>query len=223
MPEMKMNDVNVGRVRRKGGKFGPLSMAVGALAFGEFAVRRWYPGALCGLFVIGAGLSLLQTASNPYISILGPIETAARRIAFMGICNKAAGGLAPYVFGALLLGGVSAYAKRIEDASPAAKAALQHAFVARAFMPYVVMAVVLALMAILVVLSSLPEIRPADSGNTAARARSRSFSMNFRPAMFTRSRLRPVTTPNSWPFLPRYSPISLVSSVGKGPEPTRVV
>ena len=52
---------------------------------------RIFPGALAGLFVIGAGLSILQTASNPYLSIMGPIESAAQRIAFMGICNKAAG------------------------------------------------------------------------------------------------------------------------------------
>lgn len=150
---------------KKGMALGLAVMALGAIAFAQSMAMYSYAGALVSLFVIGAGLALLQTASNPYVSILGPIESGAKRVAIMGICNKAAGGLAPYVFGALLLGGVSAYAKRIEDASPAAKATLQHAFVARAFMPYVVMAVVLALMAILVVLSSLPEIRPADSGH----------------------------------------------------------
>ena len=57
-------------------------------------------------FVIGGGLALLQTAVNPYISILGPIETAARRIALMGICNKIAGMLAPVVIGSLVLHGI---------------------------------------------------------------------------------------------------------------------
>src|SRR5215471_13498795 len=70
------------------------------------AMKRVYAGALTGLFVIGAGLSLLQTASNPYISILGPIEAAAQRIAVMGICNKTAGFLAPFVLGALVLRGI---------------------------------------------------------------------------------------------------------------------
>ena len=81
-------------------------MAVGAAMFGEFATRRWYPGALTGLFVLGGGLALLQTAINPYVSILGPIDGAARRIALMGICNKAAGIAAPLVIGALVLRGV---------------------------------------------------------------------------------------------------------------------
>jgi len=72
-------------------------MAAGAAMFGEFSTQRWYPGALAGLFVIGGGLALLQTAVNPYVSILGPIERAAQRIALMGICNKVAGILAPIV------------------------------------------------------------------------------------------------------------------------------
>src|ERR1700752_608268 len=71
---------------KRGMALGLLVMAAGAIVFGEFVVRGWYPGALSGLFVIGAGLALLQTAAYPYISILGPIESAAQRIAFMGIC-----------------------------------------------------------------------------------------------------------------------------------------
>src|SRR5215831_20761446 len=71
---------------KRGMALGLFVMALGALAFGQFATMRVYPGALTGLFVIGAGLSLLQTASNPNISILGPIDAAAQRIALMGIC-----------------------------------------------------------------------------------------------------------------------------------------
>ena len=64
-------------------------MAVGAAMFGEFATRRWYPGALTGLFVIGGGLALLQTAINPYVSILGPIDGAARRCRLDGHLQQA--------------------------------------------------------------------------------------------------------------------------------------
>ena len=165
---------------KKGMALGLFVMALGALAFAQSMAMYSYTGALVGLFVIGAGLALLQTASNPYVSILGPIESGAKRVAIMGICNKAAGGLAPYVFGALLLGGVSAYADKIQaTASPAAKALLQHAFVSRAFAPYVVMAIVLALLAVLVVLSSLPEIRPADAGQTPGTDRMRRSIFSF--------------------------------------------
>ena len=73
---------------KKGMALGLLVMALGTFVFGQFATHRNYPASLAGLFIIGSGLSLLQTASNPYVSILGPIESAAQRISIMGICNK---------------------------------------------------------------------------------------------------------------------------------------
>src|SRR5690349_10087157 len=101
---------------KKGMALGLFVMAIGAVLFGQFTTMRLYPGALTGLFVIGAGLSLLQTASNPYISILGPIDSAAQRIAFMGICNKLAGAIAPFVFGALVLSGIGTFGQQVESA-----------------------------------------------------------------------------------------------------------
>ena len=74
-------------------------MAMGALVFIPAAETRTFGMFLTGLFVIGTGLALLQTASNPYITILGPIESAAKRMSVMGICNKGAGALAPLVMG----------------------------------------------------------------------------------------------------------------------------
>ncbi|HJU25499.1 MAG TPA: sugar MFS transporter, partial [Rhodanobacteraceae bacterium] len=146
---------------KKGMALGLLVMAIGAVLFALFMGNYSYLGALMALFVIGAGLALLQTASNPYVSILGPIESGAKRVAIMGICNKVAGGIAPYVFGALLLSGAAAYGDKIKDAvSPQARSLLQHAFVSRAVTPYIVMAVVLALLAVWVVFSALPDIKP---------------------------------------------------------------
>lgn len=149
---------------KRGMALGLLVMAVGSILFAIFMGSYSYLGALVALFVIGAGLALLQTASNPYVSILGPIESGAKRVAIMGICNKFAGGVAPYVFGALLLSGATAYAAKIrEAASPQARSLLQHAFVSRAVMPYIIMAVVLALMAVWVVFSSLPNVKPQSN------------------------------------------------------------
>ncbi len=155
---------------KKGMALGLLVMAAGSFAFGEFCVQRWYPGALAGLFVIGAGLAVLQTASNPYISILGPIESAAQRIAIMGICNKAAGILAPIVLGALVLHGMDNFSEQVAAADAAGKAALLDAFAARIHTPYMVMAALLAVLAVGILLSPLPDVRSeqgaaADAGD----------------------------------------------------------
>jgi len=134
-------------------------MALGAACFGQFATMRIFPGAITGLFVIGAGLSILQTASNPYVSIMGPIGSAAQRIAFMGICNKGAGILAPLLFSILVMQGIGQFADRIAAAhDPVAKEALLNSFAAKIHDPYMMMAGLLALLAVLVVLSPLPDI-----------------------------------------------------------------
>ncbi|HJT97849.1 MAG TPA: sugar MFS transporter [Rhodanobacteraceae bacterium] len=155
---------------KRGMALGLLVMAAGAIVFGEFVVRRWYPGALTGLFVIGAGLSLLQTAANPYISILGPIESAAQRIAFMGICNKLAGILAPLVIGALVMHGMGDLKTQVQSADPAARAALLDAFAARIHVPYLAMAGILAALGFWIAKSPLPEIRAEDVNRSADRS-----------------------------------------------------
>jgi MFS transporter, FHS family, L-fucose permease len=154
---------------KRGMALGLFVMAVGAVMFGEFINLRDYHGALVGLFVIGAGLSLLQTSSNPYISILGPIDSAAQRIAFMGICNKFAGFLAPLVFGALVLSGIDTLDQQVKAApTVAARDVLLNGFAARVYAPYMAMAAVLVVLAIWVVRSTLPEIRPAGANDEHA-------------------------------------------------------
>ena len=88
---------------KKGMMMGFWLMAAGALIFVVAAFGRTYIIFLAGLFSIGAGLAILQTAANPYITILGPAESAAQRISIMGICNKGAGILAPLLFAAVIL------------------------------------------------------------------------------------------------------------------------
>jgi len=144
-------------------------MALGAFAFGEFCTRRWYPGALGGLFVIGAGLAILQTAANPYISILGPIESAAQRIAIMGICNKIAGILAPILLGTLVLHGMGNIADQVAAADAQSRVQILDTFAAGIHAPYLLMAGVLALLGAGILFSPLPDVR-AERGATSAEA-----------------------------------------------------
>ena len=159
------------RIGMKQGMFaGLMAMAVGTWAFAELAALRFYPGALTSLFVIGAGLSLLQTAVNPYVSILGPHETAARRIAIMGICNKLGGILAPLLLGALVLRGMDDLMLRLREADASSKAELLRTFAGTIRTPYRTMAGFLALLAVATRYSPLPDTRPEHTDG-APRAR----------------------------------------------------
>lgn len=152
---------------KKGMALALLVMALGAVLFGQYTTQRYYPGAVTGIFIIGAGLALLQTAANPYISILGPIESAAQRIAVMGICNKLAGILAPIVLGALVLHGMGDLTAQVEAAGPAGKEALLNEFAARIHDPYMVMAGLMALLAVGILFSPLPEISASEANAEA--------------------------------------------------------
>src|SRR6266540_4809606 len=88
---------------KKGMMIGFCAIATFAFIFVPSALTRTYEIFLLGLFTIGAGLAILQTAANPYITILGPKERAAQRISIMGICNKGAGIIAPLIFAAVVL------------------------------------------------------------------------------------------------------------------------
>ena len=149
---------------KKGMALGLLVMAIGALVFGQFTTMRIYSGALTGLFVIGAGLSLLQTASNPYITIVGPIESAAKRISIMGICNKVAGVLAPLILGAIILSDADSLVKDLEAADFEQKSVLLNELASRVIKPYSLMAAVLTGLAFMIGFSPLPDIEtePVD-------------------------------------------------------------
>lgn len=153
---------------KKGMAVGLFVMAAGAVLFGQFAVMRVFAGALSGLFVLGAGMSLLQTASNPYVSILGPIESAAQRMAAMGICNKFAGMLAPVVIGTLVLAGIGDLATQVEAADPATQQVLLAGLAERIDRFYQVMAAILVIFAIWVLRSGLPEIKPSGANDEHA-------------------------------------------------------
>jgi FHS family L-fucose permease-like MFS transporter len=163
---------------KNGMSLGLLIMAFGALLFIPAAFIRSYPIFLSGLFVQGTGLAILQTASNPYITILGPLDSAARRISIMGICNGIAGVIAPLILGAITLRNADAIKARIASL-PAVKAMEELDRLAhRVILPYGIMAVVLAGLAVLVFYSGLPEL-DADAEDEAV-----SFANTNRTSIF---------------------------------------
>lgn len=151
---------------KKGMMLGLLVMAVGALIFIPAANTRTYSLFLFGLFVIGTGLSILQTASNPYITIVGPIESAAKRISIMGICNKVAGVLAPIILGAIILSDADSLVNELSQLDAAAKSVRLDEIASRVINPYIIMSIILAGLALMIRFSPLPEIETEQNGDT---------------------------------------------------------
>ncbi|MDT8418306.1 MAG: sugar MFS transporter [Lutibacter sp.] len=157
---------------RKGMSLGLFVMAIGALVFIPAAEARTYWVFLAGIFIQGLGMTLLQTASNPYITILGPIESAAKRIAIMGIANKTAGALGSLIFGALLLSGIDGIKEKLSLVDDVEKAKLLDIMADSVVMPYAVMAIILMILGILIRRAPLPHVEPepieeAKEGETA--------------------------------------------------------
>ena len=146
---------------KKGMSLGLFIMGFGALIFIPAAEARTYWMFLTGIFIQGAGMTLLQTASNPYITILGPIESAAKRISIMGICNKIAGALGSLIFGSILLSGIDEIQKKLSVVSAEEKAKLLNTMADSVVVPYITMAVVLFILGILIRKAPLPDVEAA--------------------------------------------------------------
>src|SRR5688572_7258735 len=154
----------------KGMSVGLFVMAVGSVIFIPAAEIRSYPLFLVGLFVQGTGLTLLQTASNPYVTILGPIDSAAKRISIMGICNKVAGMIGIFILVELLFSDTQTLSARIDALTGAELEAELDILVSRVIMPYVVMTLVLAGLAIMILRAHLPEINPESDADDSTQS-----------------------------------------------------
>ncbi|MFN8348139.1 MAG: sugar MFS transporter [Spirosomataceae bacterium] len=156
---------------KKGMMFGFWFMALGAFIFIPAAMTRTYGIFLMGLFTIGIGLSILQTAANPYITILGPKERGAQRISMMGICNKAAGILSPLVFAAVILRPTDTdLFAQLSTMNDLQRSAALDELVRRVIPPYTVLGLFLLALGYLVYRSPLPEINTEQESAEVATA-----------------------------------------------------
>ncbi|MCL4639299.1 MULTISPECIES: sugar MFS transporter [Olivibacter] len=163
---------------KKGMMVGFFAMALGALIFVPAALSRTYGIFLLGLFTIGIGLAILQTAANPYITILGPKERAAQRISIMGICNKGAGILAPILFAAVILKPTDqALFEQLTHMGVAERAQELDELIRRVIAPYTVLGITLVLIGLGVRYSPLPEINTEEEDEQVAAANSDKHSI----------------------------------------------
>ncbi|MNS21451.1 L-fucose-proton symporter [compost metagenome] len=159
---------------KNGMALGLFIMAIGCSLFIPAATTRTFGLFLTGLFIQASGMALLQTACNPYVSILGPIESAANRISIMGICNKLAG-IFTIFLGAVILKNATKIEEQLKVTTDAVlKNTMLQELASRLIIPYIVLTIVLVVLAIAIKMSSLPEITmeedEADNSTVASRS-----------------------------------------------------
>ena len=128
-----------------------LSFAMFAVAFGLYipsASQESFPLFLVASFVSGTANAFLQASVNPYITILGPLDSAAKRISIMGICNKLAWPIPP-LFLAFLIG------KEVSDIT-----------VSDLFTPFYVIIAAFIILGIISLMAPLPEVKAAGEDDS---------------------------------------------------------
>lgn len=156
---------------KKGTLIGLWIMAFGALLFWPAALTRTYGLFLAALFTIGTALAVLQSVANPFVTIIGPHESAAKRISVMGICNKFAGIIAPLLFAALVIRPEDkAVMEMVKNGllTGADKALALDEMIRGVIVPYVVLAVLLFLFGFLFYKSPIKDINPDSDNSTSA-------------------------------------------------------
>ncbi|MET3114542.1 FHS family L-fucose permease-like MFS transporter [Pedobacter sp. CG_S7] len=144
---------------KKGIMLGLWIMAIGVFIFIPAALTRTYEIFLIGLFTIGSGLAILQTAANPYVTILGPQEKAASRISIMGICNKSAGIIAPLIFASVIFRVTdSDLLNQLPSMGLVEKSEVLNELIRRVIYPYAILGLVLTGLGVFIRFSPLPEI-----------------------------------------------------------------
>ena len=143
---------------KKGMVLGLSVMAIGALMFIPAAYTRTYGLFLSGLFITGTGLTLLQASVNPYVAIIGPIESTAQRVGFLGFANKVAGIFSIFVLGSVFLLDADSIIATIAQVDAAEKAKILDLYALKIVGPYLMIASVFLSLAALIFFSNLPEI-----------------------------------------------------------------
>ncbi|MGE8426406.1 MAG: sugar MFS transporter [Sphingobacterium sp.] len=152
-------------------------LGLGSLIFIPAADNRSYGLFLTGIFIQGSGMALLQTAVNPYLSIIGPIDSAAQRISIAGFFNKSAGIIVPILFGTLFLKDAQKVTAKLEATTDLVqKNAILDDLLQRVHTPYISLAIIFVAFAIFLKFTHLPEVdmdaeeeTSAESGTVVAK------------------------------------------------------
>jgi FHS family L-fucose permease-like MFS transporter len=136
-----------------------LMQVVGALLFLPAAQMVSFPLFLTGIFVVGAGVTGLQTSANPYTASLGPDESAPARLTLAQAFNSLGATIAPWVAGTFILTSKFLDPAVVAQQSPEQQHIYQMSIADTVRMPYIVVAVVLVMLAVAVGFAHLPTIK----------------------------------------------------------------
>jgi len=166
---------------KKGAMIGLWILALGAILFTPAALSKNYTMFLVALFTMGTALAVLQTVANPFVTIIGPIEAAAKRISICGICNKFAGILAPIVFSALVIKPHKASFDALKGGllEGASKTAAVEELLGSVIVPYLVLAALLAIFGVVFYKSSIKDINPAKDQKAASTDEGRKSVLSY--------------------------------------------
>jgi MFS transporter, FHS family, L-fucose permease len=155
---------------------GLVTMALGAVLFVPAANAPSFPLFLAALIVLAAGVTGLQVAANPYVTVLGPARTASSRLNLTQAFNSLGTTIAPYFGGLVILAAAPLSAAAMEKLSTSNLLAYRQAEASTVKIPYVGIAVCLAALALAIATSHLPKIeatrefRPMGDTDTAAQS-----------------------------------------------------
>jgi FHS family L-fucose permease-like MFS transporter len=133
--------------------------AAGTLLFQPAATSRWYPFFLLALFVMACGQCVLEVAANPYVTVLGPPESAARRLTTAQIFNALGSVLTPLLGAKFILS-----TSQAPVTTGAALDSWRTAEAASVKAPYLIITAIFVVVGIVIARSKLPEVREPGVG-----------------------------------------------------------
>jgi len=148
---------------KRGILFGLLLCATGALLFIPASVVKAYSFFLLALFIMACGQCFLEVAANPYVTILGPPESAVRRLNFAQSFNAVGAVLTPFLGAAFILSGIEHTPTEFAAMTPQQVEAYRMAEASAVRIPYLVISGIFLLALVLICLTKLPEAREAGA------------------------------------------------------------
>ncbi len=150
---------------RKGILVGLGLCALGTLLFQPAAAARWYPFFLLALFVMACGQCVLEVAANPYVTVLGPSATAARRLNTAQMFNALGAVITPILGAQFILSGVEHSSADLASMTPAAIETWRSTEAAGVKGPYLIITALFVLVGVMIALSKLPEVKEPGEGS----------------------------------------------------------